>query len=211
MVDSPKQRIVEQAMIMFVAQGIKSVRMDDIAQQLAVSKRTLYEMFGDKETLLQLAMNRFFALETARNREIASKAGNLLEGMLLVLDEIMKHSDEHQRVMNNLRKFYPSTFERVIAAGVPEWRAMLKKELQLGIEQGLLIDSVNLDLSITMLYYMCGGLVHNAQDIVLPDGVTLRDAFRQVLVNFFRGISTQKGLAVIDNFLERKRMEENNK
>ena len=44
-----KERIIEQAMQMFVSQGIKSVRMDDIAQQLGVSKRTLYELFGDKE------------------------------------------------------------------------------------------------------------------------------------------------------------------
>ena len=54
-----KERIIDQAMHMFVSQGIKSVRMDDIAQQLGVSKRTLYEMFGDKEGLLYLAMERY--------------------------------------------------------------------------------------------------------------------------------------------------------
>ena len=47
-----KERIIDQAMQMFVAQGIKAVRMDDIARQLGVSKRTLYEEFGDKEQLL---------------------------------------------------------------------------------------------------------------------------------------------------------------
>ena len=55
-----KERIIDQAMHMFVSQGIKSVRMDDIAQQLGVSKRTLYELFGDKEGLLYLAMDRYF-------------------------------------------------------------------------------------------------------------------------------------------------------
>lgn len=45
-------------MQMFATQGIKSVRMDDIAQHLGVSKRTLYELFGDKEGLLYLAMER---------------------------------------------------------------------------------------------------------------------------------------------------------
>lgn len=59
-----KGRIIDQAMQMFVSQGIKSVRMDDIAQQLGVSKRTLYEMFGDKEGLLYLAMERY----SERNR-----------------------------------------------------------------------------------------------------------------------------------------------
>ena len=46
---SQRDYIIDKATEMFVSQGIKSVRMDDIAQSLGVSKRTLYEMFGDKE------------------------------------------------------------------------------------------------------------------------------------------------------------------
>ena len=68
-----KERIVAQAMQMFVSQGIKAVRMDDIAQQLGVSKRTLYELFGDKESLLYLAMEHFF-------REQASRTSGRLRG-----------------------------------------------------------------------------------------------------------------------------------
>lgn len=63
-----KERIVEQAMRMFATQGIKAVRMDDIARQLGVSKRTLYELFGDKEGLLYLALNCYFE-HTRRRRE----------------------------------------------------------------------------------------------------------------------------------------------
>ena len=52
-----KERIIAQAMRMFVSQGIKSVRMDDIAQQLGVSKRTLYEMFVDKNGLISACLD----------------------------------------------------------------------------------------------------------------------------------------------------------
>ena len=51
-----RERIIEQAAKMFAEQGIKSIRMDDIARALAVSKRTLYEMFEDKEELLYLSI-----------------------------------------------------------------------------------------------------------------------------------------------------------
>ena len=44
-----RELIVEQAAKMFVNQGVKAVRMDDIAHELSISKRTLYELFGDKE------------------------------------------------------------------------------------------------------------------------------------------------------------------
>ena len=56
---SQKEYIIERTSQMFVASGIKAVRMDDIAQTLGVSKRTLYEMFGDKEELLYLCMTHF--------------------------------------------------------------------------------------------------------------------------------------------------------
>lgn len=47
-----KERTIEQSMRMFVAQGIRQVRMDDIAHQMGMSKRTLYELFSDKAELL---------------------------------------------------------------------------------------------------------------------------------------------------------------
>jgi len=56
---TPKDCIVERTMRMFVSHGIRAVRMDDVAQQLGVSKRSLYELFGDKEGLLyQAALSR---------------------------------------------------------------------------------------------------------------------------------------------------------
>ena len=41
-----------EATILFQAQGVKQARMDDIARELAISKKTLYELFSDKEELL---------------------------------------------------------------------------------------------------------------------------------------------------------------
>ena len=50
---SQKEYIIEQATEMFRQLGIKAVRMDDIAHNLGVSKRTLYELFEDKMNLLK--------------------------------------------------------------------------------------------------------------------------------------------------------------
>ncbi len=47
-----RERIVMEATILFQAQGVKQVRMDDIARELSISKKTLYELFSDKEELL---------------------------------------------------------------------------------------------------------------------------------------------------------------
>ena len=88
-----KGRIIDQAMQMFVSQGIKSVRMDDIAQQLGVSKRTLYEMFGDKEGLLYLAMERYSERNRQRWNELTADAHDVLEAMFMVLGEVMDNAE----------------------------------------------------------------------------------------------------------------------
>lgn len=103
-----KERIIDQAMHMFVSQGIKSVRMDDIAQQLGVSKRTLYEMFGDKEGLLYLAMERYSERNRQRWNELTADAHDVLEAMFMVLGEVMDNAEVSRRMMDNLKKFYPT-------------------------------------------------------------------------------------------------------
>ena len=88
-----KGRIIDQAMQMFVSQGIKSVLMDDIAQQLGVSKRTLYEMFGDKEGLLYLAMERYSERNRQRWNELTADAHDVLEAMFMVLAQVMDKAE----------------------------------------------------------------------------------------------------------------------
>ena len=51
-----REKVVEHVSQMIMALGVKSVRMDDVAGSLGMSKRTLYEMFGDKEELLYQCM-----------------------------------------------------------------------------------------------------------------------------------------------------------
>ena len=62
-----KTRIVEKAVEQFTQNGIKSVTMDDIAAMLGISKRTLYEIFADKEALLEECIQR----EQAESEEFA--------------------------------------------------------------------------------------------------------------------------------------------
>ena len=62
-----RERIVDTALQSFVTHGIKSITMDDIAAALGISKRTLYEVFADKETLLMECLRR--AQDERRNRD----------------------------------------------------------------------------------------------------------------------------------------------
>ena len=54
-----KGRILDAALKAFIERGVKAVRMDDVAQSLSISKRTLYEIYKDKEELLYQSILKF--------------------------------------------------------------------------------------------------------------------------------------------------------
>lgn len=197
-----RERIIEQAMQMFVAQGIKSVRMDDIAQQLGVSKRTLYELFGDKEGLLYEAMDCYFERNRRHHEQLCSGAGNVLEAMFMVLGDVMDGSAVTNRMLDNLRKFYPAVHEKLLREGTEKNRRDFSRMLEEGIADGLFTDRFNMDLAISVLYYTASAIVAR-KDLMLPAGMSEREAFVQIISNFFRGISTPKGLQLVDDYLKR--------
>ena len=197
-----KDRIIEEAMRMFVQQGIKSVRMDDIARSLGVSKRTLYEQFGDKEELLALSITRFFEQRRERTVAAAAHAADVLEGLFIALNHILDSTVVSTRMMDNLKKFYPAVHDRVMAEGREKNYRDFRRMLEIGVEEGLFVSDFNFDLAISMLFYTASGLMNHRLEIV-PSGMSERDAFVQIVGNFFRGISTRKGLELVDEYKRR--------
>ena len=205
-----KARIVEQTMHMFVAQGIKSVRMDDIAQQLGVSKRTLYELFGDKEGLLYLAMSCYFEQHRKQWTELGSDADNVLERLFLVLGNVMEHSESTYRILENLRKFYPEVYQKLMRESYEQNKLELRRMLEQGIAEGFFIDSINIELSILVFYYTATAIT-TRRELIPFEGISERGAFMQIVSIFFRGISTARGGEIIDGFLKRWRFDKQEK
>ena len=193
---------------MFAEQGIKSIRMDDIAQSLGVSKRTLYEMFEDKEELLYLSIRY---MQSRRMAKVEQKLRENTESLAQLFDSfalMTENRELHRRISNNLRKFYPATFERVRKEAEAESGKILYSLIQHYIDCGLIVPTVDIRLSVTILYYTTTTIVTSADNMTLPDGVTVNDALAYTIINFFRGIATIKGVQQIDDYLESIRNKE---
>ena len=200
-----REVVIKRAAEMIVELGVKSLRVDDLAHDLAVSKRTLYEMFGDKEELLYHSIKHLFQSEA--NEIQASVAGSQsgIPALLEIFDAMMARGAVRKRIMENLSKFYPDLYERIMTENRDYGLAMLREKLTRLVEEGLISEMVNIDLSITMFYYTSMGLMRRHGRLVLPNGITEQDAFRYTIINFFRGIATLKGVAQIDEYLAQKR------
>lgn len=196
--------IIEQAAKMFAEQGIKSIRMDDIAKTLGVSKRTLYEMFEDKEELLYLSIRY---MQQQRMAKVEAKLRENTDSLIYLFESIemmMGNRELHRRISNNLSKFYPTTFERVRKESEERSGKVLYSLIEHYIDCGLIVPTVDVRLSVTILYYTTTTIISTADNMSLPDGVTLEDAMAYTIINFFRGIATIKGVQQIDDYLANK-------
>ena len=200
---SKREVVIKRAAEMIAELGVKSLRVDDVAHDLAISKRTLYEMFGDKEELLYHSVKHLFQIEAKDIQSVVADSQSGIPALFEIFDAMMARGAVRKRILENLAKFYPELYERIMTENRDYGLAMLREKLTHLVKEGLISEIVNIDLSITMFYYTSMGLMRRHGRLVLPNGVTEQDAFRYTIVNFFRGIATLKGVEQIDEYITR--------
>jgi len=199
---SLQDRIIDEATKLFAHQGIKAVRMDDIASSMGISKRTIYEVFGDKENLILECLNYFNDKMNEMNAEITAGASNIIEEYLLIMEVWDKQMDASHNIVGNIKKFYPRIYDKYSKTHMKEAYSKLKIKLKQGVEQGYLLDNVNLNLAISVFGHSIYGILKN--DATMPHNVSEREAFKYITTYFFRGIATPKGIAMIDEYFKNK-------
>ena len=196
-----REKVIKQAAEMFAEHGIKSIRMDDIAHALAMSKRTLYEMFEDKEELLYLAISYMRRRRMAAVEDRLRQNTDSLAFLFETFDMMTENREVQRRMSNNLQKFYPRVFERARVEAEQESGRALYSLINHYVECGLILPTVDVRLSVTILYYTVTTLVTSADNKSFSNDVTLEDALQYTIINFFRGIATIKGVKQIDDYL----------
>ena len=189
-------QVIKAAAEAFSQRGIKNVRMDDIASSLSISKRTLYEIFADKEELLVEVVR--IHRDEVRNYmiNIASKADNVLEviiGFYELTIEDFKHTSRY--FIEDIKK-YPKVMEFLEESRKENIKSAMAF-YQKGVEQGIFRDDVNYVIVQEMISGQMDGLLRT-----LPS-YSLEEIFETLVFIHMRGISTEKGLKIVNDFLAR--------
>ena len=190
-------RILEVAMQDFIQRGIRAVKMDDIAGSLGISKRTLYEIFPNKESLLLEGIR----LKQAMGEEEMAKY--VTEKNPNTMDIIMKFYHMQMEELSSL----PLTFITEISR-YPLVTEFLRKKhqkseenanrfFQRGVKEGYFRSDVDYEL----FSRLGEGMTQNAIARQLYFQYEPQYIFRNIIFLFLRGFCTQKGLEYIDNTL----------
>lgn len=191
-----RERIVETAVEAFTKHGIKCITMDDIATSLGISKRTLYEVFSDKETLLEECILKKQEESDTFLKEVLASSKNVLE----VLLKGYQHSIEafhatNKNFFEDIKK-YPKAYELLTRRRDQDSEETVNffKE---GVNQGIFRDDVN--------FAIVSMLVRKQIDLLINTDVCKEHSFLEVyesiMFTFLRGISTEKGAQELEAFI----------
>lgn len=190
------ERIITTAIQAFVTEGIKSVKMDDIANRLSISKRTLYEIFNDKEELLSECVKRRYQDTKAYMASVYEKSDNIME---VILEYYLKNLEDLKRVNHRFfedMKKYPSIVLQMKKERSNNQKAAVEF-FQKGIEQGLFKDDMDMGLVIQLMNLLCDQIMKEELGRTYP----LDEIFKTLILVFIRGISTEKGIQILDRVI----------
>ncbi len=201
-----KEHVVLAAAKAFTQKGIKTVRMDDIAAGLSISKRTLYELFHDKEDLLLDVMKLHREEMQEYMTQVASKAENVLEVLLKFFQRnVLDFQHTNRRFFEDIEK-YPKVV-RYIDESRKENLDSAMEFYKKGVEQGIFRRDVN--------YNIVRVMVCEQMDLLLRSEICKSyspgEIYETVVFMHMRGISTEKGLKIVDDFLLNFKGDERNK
>ncbi len=199
-----KERVIKTAANLFVRHGIKAITMDYIAGQMGMSKRTLYENFKDKDSLLLSCIQYLDEEGKKEVDEIKKKSTNSIEIFLLVYQsELQKLRLANQNFFSDLKKYHPS-----VSAYYEADKEKSKENFILLLERGIYEGYIREDLNMEIITFLLGAQL---EMLIKSDSIDLNkysfmEVFETIFMNFVRGIATSKGVAFIDEFIKKNNM-----
>jgi AcrR family transcriptional regulator len=199
-----RQEIIERATKVFVVQGIKATTMDDVARNLGISKRTIYEYFEDKRELLDVIIETLYEKKQEEKRNIFRNSANVLEALLALL-KLRKHTFSAKVIdrIAEIRRYYPEIFERMFCR--PDEMEKAATVFEQGIDEGVFRKDCNSKVSAFLFsersrVYFTEQFDRIALMTAEHSELSSETLFENLFLNFLRGIATPKGLSIIEKY-----------
>jgi AcrR family transcriptional regulator len=186
------QRIVSAARRHFFAHGFRSVTMDDLAEELGMSKKTLYASFAGKTELLRAVLfDKFLSIETDLER-IASAASDELDSLHQLLACVQRHADEIQPpFVRDIRREAPEMFQLVQSRRRDLIQRYFGKIFDQGRKAGIFRKDISPRLMIEILLGVTEAIMNPPKMAEL--GLTPKTGFLTIITVVLEGVLTGKG------------------
>ena len=157
-----REKIINKSGELFLTLGFKSVTMDDIANALGISKKTIYQHFSNKTKLVEATTLNVFESICGGIDCICNASNNPIQELYDIKMFVMNYlKNEKTSPQFQLKKYYPKIHQKTMEKEMVLFSECLKKNLEKGIQEGFYRNDLNIDL-ITKFYFFCISTTYSA-------------------------------------------------
>lgn len=197
-----RDKIIHTSCEMFLNLGFKSVTMDDIANTIGISKKTLYAHFENKSALVKAVTNQVFEDISCGIQTICSKKMNPIVELFEIKRFVMGHlKDEKSSPQYQLQKYYPKVFESLKEKQYCVMQDSIQENLKRGIESGLFRPEIDINF-ISKMYF--NGMMGIKDNELFPTQEYAMNTLLDYYLDYhIRAISTPKGIHELINQIQK--------
>ena len=191
-----QERIITEAGRLFAMYGIRSVTMDTLAEDMGISKRTIYESFKDKDTLLNDVLVYFQSQQHNIANEIINNSENVVTALFQLVNGMISTMKQINPIFfHDMKKYHSHVFMKLMEKGDIRDHTMTCKILGQGIEQGIFRTDLNVDIVNLTLHELFD--LFGADSKLTREGYHRGELFNNIIIPYLIGISTEKGRVLI--------------
>ncbi len=196
MSEEMKNKILKGAEGLFLKYGFKSITMDDIARELGISKKTLYQFFEDKTSLVDQTVVRHIGEEERECLKICQETENPVEFMLLITDTFSDLKKQiNQSILFDLKKYFKATWEKLNHFRIEFIYNQVLENIINGKLKGYYHQ--DLDDTLTAKFYIHLVDFMMNPDYYLSDNFDFKTVHSEMMRYHLRSICTEKGMEIL--------------
>lgn len=205
-----ENRILLKARDLMTRHGVKHVTMDDIASQLGISKKTIYQFYKDKEAVVMAVVNLELEEQSLKCQKTQDIAENAVHEMFMILEDIQQmFKNMNPMTMNELAKYFPEAFARIQNHKDEFMHRIIKTNLMKGIEQGVYRNEI--DPEILSIYRLETSFVPFNTQLYPFSKFDIGKVTLQIIENFIYGVMSIKGIELMEQYKKQFKEAINNK
>ena len=198
---STKDKLIVRAATLFAENGCKAITMDDIANSLGMSKRTIYENFPDKATLLEACLYYFFEQYDMDIQQILQSSDNIIGAIFKLLENTSKFFFQLKfNFLNEVQKYYPEIYDNTVERYKQKYLENTDKLLQKGQKDGIVRKELNPLIIAVLINEVSIMVLH--KDIYADYGIYKKMAMHTCMSCITWGMFTEKGMRILDEHIE---------
>jgi len=198
-----KNKILQTAIDEFLTFGFKSITMDDIAEKISISKKTIYTHFKTKTDLVDACVMSVFDKINSGIDHICSLEKNAIEELFIIKEFLIENlKGEKSSPQYQLKKYYPKIFSKLQKMQLEVMLDCVKENLERGIKSGIYRKKINIDF-VSRMYFI--GIMSIKDIDLFPEA---RNDMKSLMTTYLdyhiRALATEKGIKKLNQLLNKE-------